>query len=79
MCSAVNVTIITYMVNSKVIPPPYVSITTPIYIGNMITAVNMTIVSASDNDTLITCHAFLLNGQQLNSSSAYLRVQGQLF
>ena len=80
MCSAANATIITYMVNSKAIPPlpPYVNISAPIFMGNMTTAATMTIFSASDNDTLITCQVFQLNGPAL-TSTAYLRVQGQLF
>ena len=79
VCSATDVTIVSYSLNSKPIPPlpPNVYISAPTYIGGATTVVNMSISNASAN-AVITCHAYLVNGTVLNRS-AYLTVQGQAF
>ena len=78
VCSATDVTIVSYSLNSKPIPPlpPNVYISAPTYIGGA-TIVNMSLSNASAN-AIITCRAYLVNGTVLNRS-AYLRMQGQAF
>ena len=76
VCSATDVTIVYYSLNSKPIPPlpPNVYISAPTYIGGA-TIVNMSISNASAN-AVITCHAHLGNGTELTRAT-YLTVQGQ--
>ena len=76
VCSATDVIIVSYSLNSKPIPPlpPNVYISAPTIIGGAL-VVNMTISNASAN-AAITCHAQLVNGTVLNRT-AYLQVQGQ--
>ena len=76
VCSATDVIIVYYSLNSKPIPPlpPNVNISAPTVIGGA-TIVNMSISNASAN-AVITCHAYLVNGTVL-TRAAYLIVQGQ--
>ena len=76
VCSATNVTIVYYSLNSKPIPPlpPNVNISAPTYIGRAM-IVNMSISNVSANAD-ITCHAHLGNGTEL-TRAANLTVQGQ--
>ena len=77
VCSATDVTTVSYSLNSKpIIPPlpPNVNISAQTYIG-VATIVNMSISNASAN-AVITCHAYLVNGAVL-TRAAYLTVQGQ--
>ena len=76
VCSATDVTIVYYSLNSKPIPPlpPNVYISAPTYIGGA-TIVHMSISNASAN-AVITCRAHLVNGTEL-TRAAYLTVQGQ--
>eukprot|EP00731_Ephydatia_muelleri_P019307 Em0012g132a len=75
VCSATDVTIVYYSLNSKPIPPlpPNVYISAPTYIGGA-TIVHMSISNASAN-AVITCRAHLVNGTEL-TRAAYLTVQG---
>ena len=75
VCSATDVIIVYYYLNSKPIPPlpPNVNITAPTYIGGAV-VVNMSISNASANAD-ITCRAYLVNGAVL-TREAYLIVQG---
>ena len=76
VCSATDVTIVSYSLNSKpILPlPPNVYISAPTFIGGAV-VVNMSISNASAN-AVITCRAYLVNGTVLNRD-AYLTVQGQ--
>ena len=77
VCSATDVTSVSYSLNSKSPLPPNVYISAPTYIGGATTVVNMSISNASAN-AVITCRAYLVNGTVLNRS-AYITVQGQAF
>ena len=76
VCSATDVTIVSYSLNSKPIPPlpPNVYISAPTLIGGA-EVINMSISNASAN-AVITCHAYLVNGAVLTRAT-YLIVQGQ--
>ncbi|KAL5488585.1 hypothetical protein EMCRGX_G017552 [Ephydatia muelleri] len=75
VCSATDVTTVSYSLNSKPIPPlpPNVYISAPTFIGEM-RIVNLSTSNASAN-AVITCHAYLVNGTVL-TRTAYLIVQG---
>ncbi|KAL5488562.1 hypothetical protein EMCRGX_G017518 [Ephydatia muelleri] len=75
VCSATDVTIVSYSLNSKPIPPlpPNVYISASTVIGGA-RIVNMSISNASANG-VITCRAYLVNGTVL-TRTAYLTVQG---
>eukprot|EP00731_Ephydatia_muelleri_P019243 Em0012g68a len=75
VCSATDVTTVSYSLNSKPIPPlpPNVYISAPTVIGGAV-VVHMSISNASAN-AVITCHAYLVNGAVL-TRAAYLTVQG---
>ena len=73
VCSATDVIIVSYSLNSKPLPPN-ANISAPTYIGGA-TIVNMSISNASANAD-ITCRAYLVNGAVL-TREAYLIVQGQ--
>ena len=75
VCSATDVSTVSYSLNSKPIPPlpPNVYISAPTVIGGAV-FVNMSISNASAN-AVITCHAYLVNGAVL-TRAAYLTVQG---
>ena len=75
VCSATDVTSVSFSLNSKPIPPlpPNVYISAPTVIGGA-TIVNMTISNASAN-AVITCCVYLVNGTVL-TRTAYLGVQG---
>ena len=79
VCSATNVSFITYLVDSMTIPSLAsrgVSVSAPTYRGNMIT-VNLTILGTPvNNNSLITCQAIVPSGTVL-TSSAHLSIQGQ--
>ena len=76
VCSATDVIIVFYYLNSKpILPlPPNVYTSDPTYIGGAV-VVNMSISNASAN-AVITCHAYLVNRTVL-TRAAYLTVQGQ--
>ena len=76
VCSATDVTSVSYSLNSKSIPPlpPNIKISSPTVIGGAL-VVNMSISNASAN-AVITCHAYLVNRIVL-TRAAYLAVQGQ--
>ena len=76
VCSATDVIVVYYSLNSKPIPPlpPNVYISDPTFTGGA-TIVNMSISNASANAN-ITCRAYLVNGAVLTRAS-YLTVQGQ--
>ncbi|KAL5488546.1 hypothetical protein EMCRGX_G017500 [Ephydatia muelleri] len=75
VCSATDVTTVSYSLNSKPIPPlpPNIIISAPTFIGEM-RIVNMSISNASAN-AVITCRAYLVNGT-VWTRTAYLIVQG---
>eukprot|EP00731_Ephydatia_muelleri_P019236 Em0012g61a len=75
VCSATDVIIVSYSLNSKPIPPlpPNVYISAPTVIGGAV-VVHMSISNASAN-AVITCHAYLVNETEL-TRTAYLTVQG---
>ena len=73
VCSATDVIIVYYSLNSKPLPPN-ANISAPTVIGGA-TIVNMSISNASAN-AVITCRAHLVNGTVL-TRAAYLIVQGQ--
>eukprot|EP00731_Ephydatia_muelleri_P019235 Em0012g60a len=75
VCSATDVSTVSYSLNSKPIPPlpPNVYISAPTVIGGAV-VVHMSISNASAN-AVITCHAYLVNGTVL-TRAAYLTVQG---
>ena len=79
MCSATDVTFITYLVDSMIISSVAsrgVSVSAPTYSGNMI-VLNLTILGIQDNNnSLIACKVIVSNGTALKSS-AYLSIQGQ--
>ena len=76
VCSATDVTIVSYSLNSKPIPPlpPNVYISSPTFIGGAV-VVNMSISNASAN-AVITCHAYLDN-RTILTRATYLGIQGQ--
>ena len=72
VCSATDVIIVYYSLNSKPLPPN-VNFSAPTVIGGAL-VVNMSISNASAN-AVITCHAYLVNGTVF-TRAAYLIVQG---
>ena len=76
VCSATDVSIVYYSLNSKPIPPlpPNVYISAPTYIEGA-TIVHMSISNASAN-AVITCCAHLVNGTELTRETNLI-VQGQ--
>ena len=75
VCSATDVTTVSFFLNSKPIPPlpPNVYISDPTFTGGA-TIRNMSISNASAN-AVITCRAYLVIGAVL-TRAAYLTVQG---
>ena len=75
VCSATDVTTVSFFLNSKSIPPlpPNIYISDPTFTGGA-TIRNMSISNASAN-AVITCRAYLVIGAVL-TRTAYLTVQG---
>ena len=80
VCSATNVSIIYYLVDSMTIPSVAsrgVSVSATTYNGNM-AIVNLTILGTLvNNNSFITCLASVSSGLTFLTSSAYLSIQGQ--
>ena len=76
VCSATDAHVVSYSLNSKLIPPlpPNVNISASTTIEGP-QVYNMSISNASAN-AVITCLAHLVNGTEL-TRAAYLTVQGQ--